>query len=60
MLTERIVALDLEHLRIPAHRGHQFRRIVGSDSGPSWAPIPVHRGQFKRLMLEPFHWRQTS
>jgi hypothetical protein len=32
-------------VRIPADRGHQFRRIVGSDSGPSWAPIPVHRGQ---------------
>jgi hypothetical protein len=39
-------------LRIPAHRGQSFRfivgtdsgTIVGSDSGPSWAPIPVHRG----------------
>ncbi len=34
-------------MRIPADRGHQFRRIVGSDSGPSWAPIPVHRGQLQ-------------
>ena len=47
-------------LRIPADGEHQFRRIVGSDSGPSWAPIPVHRGQLERPMLELFHWRQTS
>src|SRR6266496_5837481 len=46
-------------VRIPAHRGHPFRFIVGSDSGSSWAPIPVPRGHLERLMLEQLHTGQT-
>src|SRR6266540_3817274 len=55
-------------MRIPAHRGQSFRfivgthsgTIVGSDSGSSWAPIPVPHEQLKRLMLEQLHTWQTS
>ena len=36
-----------------------FRRIVGSHSGSSWAPISVPHEQLEPLMLEQLHTGQT-
>jgi len=68
MSAEASITYHRDLLRIPGHRGQSFRfivgthsgTIVGSDSGSSWAPIPVQHEQLERLMLEQLHTGQTS